>query len=858
MMKNLSLVILILLAAATLFADNTVAIDKWLVTNVVSMQKPLFADEENIKGESWSEKDVLEQVFSIDRKMHPKPGADLKWAGEEKLSWQEQLSEEINFKKADQSKLGLAYAAFYIETEEWMKITLELESSQLLKVWLDNDVIASKTGEDDFSEQISLETGKHKILIKCLAKTGEIEEWSISGTIKSSRPIKLSTDPSTYMTVDKLLYSEKVGGVNISYDGEYAAMTLYDVDKEEKKNNYYIDIRNSDDGELVRSYRGGMKINSLKWSPVANEFIYKTSEDGKSSLWLANIETGKNESILRDVENLESYDWAPVGDYLIYTASVKEDEEKSGVRKLKHMPDRQPGNRKVSYLFRLDMASGITEQLTFGELSTYLNDISEDGRRLIISRYHPFVTERPFSRSDYYILDIETMAMDSLFTLKWANSLQWSPDGEKILITGGVSMFDGIGNNLPDDVIPNDYDGQAFIYYVESGKVLPITKNFDPAINSAHWSRVNGTIYLVAKDRSFVSLFEYDVEKNRFSKLNTGMEVVARFDLADQEARGVYFGTSATEPYKVCTIDLVKKSFFGLKKEDYKVIYTPAKKVYRDTEFSRVKRWTFTNKDGVEIEGRYYLPPNFDASKKYPCIVYYYGGTSPVSRDFDGRYPKNYWSANGYVVYVMQPSGATGFGQEFAAKHVNEWGSIVPDEIIRGTEKFLEAHSFVDKNKLGCIGASYGGFTTESLITKTDMFAAAVSHAGISAVPSYWGEGYWGYSYGAVANATTFPWSHPEVFMENSALYHADKINTPLLMTHGTGDTNVPQGESIQLYTALKLLGKEVELLQCKDQNHFVLEYGQREKWSKSIVAWFDKHLKNDADWWNHIYEIED
>lgn len=186
---------------------------------------------------------------------------------------------------------------------------------------------------------------------------------------------------------------------------------------------------------------------------------------------------------------------------------------------------------------------------------------------------------------------------------------------------------------------------------------------------------------------------------------------------------------------------------------------------------------------------------------------------------------------------------------------MNEWGSIVPDEIILGTEKFIQAHPFIDRNKLGCIGASYGGFTTESLITKTDMFAAAVSHAGISAVPSYWGEGFWGYDYGAVANANTFPWSHPEVFMKNSALYNADKIKTPLLMTHGSSDTNVPPGESIQLYTALKLLGQEVELLQCKDQNHFILEYGQREIWSKSIIAWFDKYLKGDADWWNELYK---
>ena len=98
----------------------------------------------------------------------------------------------------------------------------------------------------------------------------------------------------------------------------------------------------------------------------------------------------------------------------------------------------------------------------------------------------------------------------------------------------------------------------------------------------------------------------------------------------------------------------------------------------------------------------------------------------------------------GYVVYVLQPSGATGFGQAFSALHVNDWGKITAGEIIEGTKKFLDAHPFVDKKHVGCIGASYGGFMTELLLTKTDIFAAAVAHAGINLIPHYWGEGYWG------------------------------------------------------------------------------------------------------------------
>lgn len=174
-----------------------------------------------------------------------------------------------------------------------------------------------------------------------------------------------------------------------------------------------------------------------------------------------------------------------------------------------------------------------------------------------------------------------------------------------------------------------------------------------------------------------------------------------------------------------------------------------------------------------------YYPPGFDKNKKYPCIVNYYGGTSPITRNFGGRYPLNLYTAQGYIVYVLQPSGATGFGQEFSALHVNDWGTIVADEIIYGVNKFLAAHPFVDTTRLGCIGASYGGFMTMYLLTRTNIFSAAVSHAGISSISSYWGEGYWGYSYSAIASASSFPWNRKDIYVRQSPLFNADKIATP-------------------------------------------------------------------------------
>jgi dipeptidyl aminopeptidase/acylaminoacyl peptidase len=161
----------------------------------------------------------------------------------------------------------------------------------------------------------------------------------------------------------------------------------------------------------------------------------------------------------------------------------------------------------------------------------------------------------------------------------------------------------------------------------------------------------------------------------------------------------------------------------------------------------------------------------------------------------------------------------------------------------------------VNAKKIGCIGASYGGFMTQYLQTKTDIFAAAISHAGISDHTSYWGEGYWGYSYSEVSMANSYPWTRKDLYVDRSPLFNADKIHTPLLFVHGDADMNVPVGESIQMYTALKLLGRETAMVLVKDQDHHIVDYGKRIQWQNTIWAWFAKWLQDDETWWNAIYK---
>ena len=324
-------------------------------------------------------------------------------------------------------------------------------------------------------------------------------------------------------------------------------------------------------------------------------------------------------------------------------------------------------------------------------------------------------------------------------------------------------------------------------------------------------------------------------------------DVISSFDLAEYNpAVAAYVGGGNTSVGVAYTYDVKKKTSV--------LLANPMKPVLDKIDMGAMKEWNFTAEDGTEIKGMICLPPDFDPDKKYPLIVYYYGGTTPTTRGITSPYCAQLFASRDYVVYVIQPSGAIGYGQEFSARHVNAWGERTADEIIEGTKKFCAAHPFVNDKRIGCIGASYGGFMTMYLQTKTDLFAAAVSHAGISSVTSYWGEGYWGYSYNSVAAAGSYPWNNPDLFTKHGALFNADKIKTPLLLLHGTVDTNVPVGESIQLYNALKILGKPVEFITVDGENHFISDYPKRELWHNSIMAWFARWLQDSPAWWNDLY----
>jgi len=830
--------------------SRVVPIPRWLVLGPVAIPPPAFAAE----GDAEAKPSAALHADTIPlARLAPSEGGRVPGPAGESLPW----TAASGAVPLGGEGVRALWLAAYVRPDRFVKGTLEITTPQLAAVFLDGEKVAERDGPANDGEakplsgEITLTPETHLLVVKAVA-TGEdggggaIEaSLHLAGACASAQ-LAFDISPAHTLRIRDLLDTDAVSGVDLSPDGELVAIHYRKPEVPSDQGETWTEIRWAADGRLVRSTRGSGRLSGFTWAPTGRRFAHVTRKDDRATIWLTSLDDGSVRPLLVGVERLGAFAFTPDGSALVFEASSEEKKEERGVTRLRGLEDRRGEARKRTHLFEAAIPEGARRRLSAGDRSVSLEDVSPDGSRVLVSRTIFGVPERPYRKTELHEIDRGTLEATLLADFRFFQSARYGPDGEHLLVLAGPSDFGGIGNRVPEGRTPNDYDTQAFLLDRRTGAVDPLTRAFDPAVQEGVVSRRDGTIVLRAEEGEFVRIFRLDPATRAFAPIDLGLEVVAGMSVARAADRLVGFGSSADAPPSVRVADLRE----GTARE----IVRPDDAGFRDLVLGKVEPWEFRTHGAGTIVGRIHFPPDFDPSRTYPAIVYYYGGTSPVDRSFGGRYPKNLWAAHGYVVVVLQPSGATGFGQAFSSRHVNDWGRRTADEVVEGVERFLETHPFVDRARVGCIGASYGGFMTQLLVTKTDLFAAAVSHAGISSIASYWGEGWWGWEYSAVATAESFPWNRPDIYVQQSPLFHADRIRTPLLLLHGTADTNVPPGESEQMYTALKLLGREVEYVRIEGQNHLILDYPKRKLWMETILAWFAKYLRGEPAWWEHLY----
>lgn len=827
------------LLAAALMASisasaETIEVKTLKYAGPYAVAQPWMADSVNIKGEAFDLKQLLDSPLSFTLLNKGK----------------EVTAAQLLADKQD----ALHLASFCVSNTQRTKATIAVEGLEQYRLFVDGEQVEVN---GDKAETI-LTPSQHTVVIKYLTrKNASSDKKSIKLTVTAANGAPLSVGDAAakraYNIYD-VICAPNYPSVSISPNGKFIVVRKTWVDR--KGNNHSIsELRNSQTNRVMATFE-----ENVKWMPASNKlyFTQKASDssiageekqDGTLQLITINPLTMEREVLAANIPD-GWFQFTPDEKTLIYTLYTEGRKKDAQVYDVKEPDDRQPGWRSRSYLAKFDLASGVLQPLTFGYHNVYLNDISADSRYLLIGKSEERLTKRPTTLNSYYRLNLNDMSVETLIEKgEFLNSAQFSPDGKSILVSASPEAFNGIGKNVEEGQTPSMIDTQLYLMTLSDKKVRPLTRDFNPNVQSVEWSKVDGNIYFTAEDKDCVHLFQLNPKSGKFTLLKTPEEYIKSFSLASSATEMAFSGQSASNADR-----LYKMNTKALKSQ---LVDDLSARELKDVELGECKAWNFVNSRGDTLCCRYYLPPHFDAAKKYPMIVNYYGGCSPTSRMFQSRYPHHVYAAMGYVVLVVNPSGATGFGQKFSARHVDTAGEGVAEDIISSTQAFCDEHAFVNRKKIGCIGASYGGFMTQYLQTKTDLFAAAISHAGISDHTSYWGEGYWGYSYSEVSMANEYPWTNKHLFVDQSPLYNADKIHTPLLFVHGTADNNVPVGESIQLYTALKLLGRPTAMVLVDGQDHHIIDYEKRLKWQNTIFAWFAKWLQDDASWWTEMYGDE-
>ncbi|MCF2916952.1 S9 family peptidase [Pseudoalteromonas sp. Cn5-37] len=729
---------------------------------------------------------------------------------------------------------GLQALKFTASTERFSQGSLTLKGIENAQLFIDGE----KQTEKNKSYELALSQGDHLFVII----TEQVANWNeveLDFTAKSELDaVQFSAKQQHGLSAKQLFDAPTVSYISMAPNGDYfiTSQRHYE-DATANQAQYVTELKDAKNNTLYR-FESAQPSN-ITWSPDSKSLVYLLNGELKR----LNLKTMQLSVIAKNLAGASGFQFFD-NNSLIFSWSKSPTDNGKLTKHYQGLQDRWSYARTTSQVYLLDIPTGLSKILSQGPLSHSLEDFDAKSGHVLMSRSAQAMQLSPQPATELVELNLATSALTVLGQYNTFNQAKYTDDG--IYVTAGPDFNNGLGRNLPEGMLANNYDGQLYLLSRDGKKARALSKEFNPAIGQLNVLK-NGDALIKVTEQDTVQLYQFDLSKKRFNKVNTGFDVVEQVSYSHERTpRILVTGTTASTPQQLKQLSLGKGRA--------KVVWDSKPIGYKNTQVASLEEFNFTNKDGIEIKGRVYLPHDLDSNKQYPALVYYYGGTSPVTRGFTGRYPFNLWAEHGYVVYVVQPTGATGFGQEFSAKHVNAWGEYTANDIIDGTKAFLDKYNFVDSKRVGNLGASYGGFMTMLLATKTDMFSASIAHAGISNITSYWGQGWWGYLYSAEASKNSFPWNNPTLYSQHSPVFHADKVTTPLLLLHGDSDTNVPVGESHNMYTALKLLGKDVDLIEYKGADHQIFARDKRFDWWNTMLAYFDKNLKDQPQWWQHLY----
>jgi acylaminoacyl-peptidase len=573
------------------------------------------------------------------------------------------------------------------------------------------------------------------------------------------------------------------------------------------------------------------------WSPDGSTLLYQRVLDGGGAeVRLVNLSRGTDFAIARLQTPVSSATWL-TKEMVALTIPTKLYEEEPGVRVVRCWPVWSEGSGFVynmrNQVYLLDVRGGSVERLTRDEFS--YNYVAADplGRYLIASVVRD--TLRPY-RTSLVVVRVDGSAEEvKLGSDLWVGPLAVSPTG-RYLAFFGRDLGRGRGFAAHEEL---------WLLDLEDLRLESVTRSLGLGVSRRVYYDLRGPasaeprpvwdgdyVYFPISKGGRYSLYRYSTTGRTLEAVLDGDYVVWEYDARNDVV--AFVKVTATEPADLW----VARVGGGATR------VTRFNEVVREYRVSEPRYFRFRASDGAEIEGWVIEPVDRVEGRRYPAILWIHGG--PKSKfGWSFMFEFQLYASNGYAVVYCNPRGSDGYSEEFADIR-EHYGERDYQDIVECLDHAVREFNFIDQDRVGITGISYGGYMVNWIVAQTDRFRAAVSQNGIST----WEAEYLTTDIGPYFVPDQIggdPWTNWEKLRAKSPLYYVDRVKTPLMIVHSLDDYRCWLDQAIALFTALKLRGKEVELVLFESGGHAFGWSGRpslREARLKHLLRWFNTYLK--------------
>lgn len=653
-------------------------------------------------------------------------------------------------------------------------------------------------------------------------------------------------------TFEDMMQLRRVSDPQISPDGKWAVFSAQDVNLQANTKTSHLWIVPLAGGES-RQLTSGPGEERGRFSPDGKRIAFISARDGGSQVWLQDFDStngqlsGEPTRLTNLSTEADGELWSGDGRYILFTSNVYPECSDDACNKARD--DQKTASKVKAQIFTRLMFRHWNRYLEGKRSHLFSIPVDGKGEPKDLTPSDHDVPPFNLGGQDFYAVSPDGKEIAYTSNLEKDEAISTNNDVFVISITGGtpkkISASPGSDSNpvySPDGRYiayrmqeRNGYESDRFqlvVYERKNGTRKNLTAKFDNWVESFVWSPDSKRIYFTADLQGGAPIYSVRAEGGEIKQLVDGHN--DELAVTPDGKTLVFSRQSAQFPNEVFTASVGSKEPQPLSKLN--------DKVFAQVQTQPVEPFWFVGAENTKVEGFIVKPPNFDASKKYPGKFLIHGGPQGAWGDnWTFRWNAQVFASDGYVVAMINPRGSTGYGQKFIEDVSGDWGGRAYIDLMHGLD-YVEALSYVQKGNVCAMGASYGGYAVNWIITHNTRFKCAVSHDGMFDTESAWGttEELW-------FNEWEFrgtPWTNRELYRRWSPHLFVTNIKTPTLVVHGQLDYRLDASQGFELFTTLQRLGVPSKMLYFPDEGHWVLKPQNSQLWYQTVNGWVDLWLK--------------